>query len=133
MIGIYRIVNPLNEVYIGQSLDIDLRIYNHQRRSSNRLLRESIEKYGWINHKIEILCECEPEELNSKEEYFIKDHLIGDFRIFNSSLNATNAGRKKKSNEAYTVRCHPKVIIDVRKYAKEKSVVYDREKSVEKD
>lgn len=35
--------------------------------------------------------------------------------------NERNAGRKKKTNEPYTVRCHPKVIQDVRKYAKEKS------------
>ena len=40
--------------------------------------------------------------------------------------NDRNAGRKKKSNEAFTVRCHPKVIIDVRKYAKEKSEEYDK-------
>jgi hypothetical protein len=35
--------------------------------------------------------------------------------------NERNAGRKKKNNVAYTVRCHPKVIQDVRKYAKKKS------------
>lgn len=38
--------------------------------------------------------------------------------------NERNAGRKKKSNEPYTVRCHPKVIKDVRKYAKERSEEY---------
>lgn len=30
-------------------------------------------------------------------------------------------GRKKLTNERFQVRCHPKVIKDVRKYAKEKS------------
>ena len=30
-------------------------------------------------------------------------------------------GRNKLTNQRYTVRCHPKVIKDVRKYAKEKS------------
>lgn len=38
--------------------------------------------------------------------------------------NERNAGRKKKTNEPYTVRCHPKVIKDIRKYAKEKSEEY---------
>lgn len=38
--------------------------------------------------------------------------------------NERNAGRKKKTNEPYTVRCHPKVIQDVRKYAKERSEEY---------
>jgi len=38
--------------------------------------------------------------------------------------NERNAGRKKGTNIAYTVRCHPKVIKDVRKYAKEQSEKY---------
>jgi hypothetical protein len=33
-------------------------------------------------------------------------------------------GRKKLTNERYQVRCHPKVIQDIRKYAKEKSEEY---------
>lgn len=33
-------------------------------------------------------------------------------------------GRKKLTNERYQIRCHPKVIKDVRKYAKEKSEEY---------
>jgi mRNA-degrading endonuclease RelE of RelBE toxin-antitoxin system len=41
--------------------------------------------------------------------------------------NERNAGRKKKTNEAYTVRCHPKVIKDVRKFAKERSEEYEQE------
>ena len=31
------------------------------------------------------------------------------------------SGRPKGTNEPYLVRCHPKVIKDVRKYAKERS------------
>ena len=38
--------------------------------------------------------------------------------------NDRNAGRKKKSNIQYSVRCHPKVIKDVRKYAKKQSEEY---------
>lgn len=33
-------------------------------------------------------------------------------------------GRKKLTNERFQVRCHPKVIKDVRKYAKERSEDY---------
>lgn len=33
-------------------------------------------------------------------------------------------GRKKLTNERFQVRCHPKVIKDVRKYAKERSEEY---------
>lgn len=35
--------------------------------------------------------------------------------------NPRNAGRKKHIGKRYAVICHPKVILDVRKYAKEKS------------
>lgn len=35
--------------------------------------------------------------------------------------NERNAGRKKKSNEPYTVRCHPDVIDKVRDFAKTES------------
>jgi len=33
-------------------------------------------------------------------------------------------GRKKLTNERFQIRCHPKVIKDVRKYAKERSEEY---------
>lgn len=39
-------------------------------------------------------------------------------------------GRKKLTNERFQIRCHPKVIIDVRKYAKEKSEEYDKDRSI---
>ena len=38
-------------------------------------------------------------------------------------------GRIKLTNQRYTVRCHPKVINDVRKYAKEKSEEYDKSRN----
>lgn len=44
--------------------------------------------------------------------------------------NERNAGRKKKSNEPFTVRCHPKVIKDVRKYAKEQSEEYQEQQKI---
>ena len=35
--------------------------------------------------------------------------------------NPKGAGRHESGKKTYPVRCHPKVILDVRKYAKEKS------------
>ena len=40
--------------------------------------------------------------------------------------NPKGAGRPKSEKKTFPVRCHPKVIIDVRKYAKEKSEEYDK-------
>lgn len=42
-------------------------------------------------------------------------------------------GRKKLTNERYQIRCHPKVIKSVRKYAKEKSEEYLNELKVKND
>lgn len=72
MIGIYKITNPKNRVYIGQSIDIEKRFYYYSIKScfKQKRLYNSLLKYGFENHKFEILCECEPEELNNKERYY---------------------------------------------------------------
>lgn len=72
MIGIYKITNPTNKIYIGQSVNIQGRIYKYQslRCKSQRIIYASILKYGWDNHKLEVLCECEIDELNEKERYY---------------------------------------------------------------
>jgi hypothetical protein len=41
-----------------------------------------------------------------------------------SPTNPKGAGRPESGKETYPVRCHPKVVQDVRKYAKEKSEEY---------
>lgn len=42
-------------------------------------------------------------------------------------------GRKKLTNERFQVRCHPKVIKEVRKYAKERSEEYLNKLNIDKD
>jgi len=72
MIGIYKITNPKGRVYIGQSINVERRKYSYQSCNCKKQIRlyNSILKYGWINHKFEILCECEISELNEKERYY---------------------------------------------------------------
>ena len=41
-------------------------------------------------------------------------------------------GRNKLTNQRYTVRCHPKVINDIRKIAKEKSEEQLKREELEK-
>ena len=77
MIGIYKIENLINhKVYIGQSIDIDRRFKEHKffkaNEKDNNLLHQDIKQYGIENFKFEILEECLKEELNSKEQYWIK-------------------------------------------------------------
>jgi len=79
MIGIYRIVNDINQhCYIGQSVQIEKRWQNHKVAAFNindkgyeYPLYRAFRKYGIENFTFEIIEECSQEELNEKEHYWI--------------------------------------------------------------
>lgn len=76
MVGIYRIINKINgKSYIGQSIDIQRRIYDHrcEGHEHNRHLRYAMEKYGKDNFIYEVLIECFPEELDYYEKKYIEE------------------------------------------------------------
>jgi group I intron endonuclease len=87
IIGIYKITNPEGHCYIGQSIDIFKRFDNHKKGiNSNKLLYDSISKYGIENHTFEILEECDYEFLNIREKFYIcfyKEKTL----MFNSESN----------------------------------------------
>lgn len=72
MIGIYKITSPNRKVYIGQSVNIQQRInkYKNLKCINQPRLYNSIIKYGFENHKIEIICECLIEDLNNQERFY---------------------------------------------------------------
>jgi group I intron endonuclease len=72
MIGIYKITNPKGRVYIGQSIDIYKRFYMYRFLHCKKQVRlyNSFLKYGYENHKFEIICECDELDLNKKERYY---------------------------------------------------------------
>ena len=92
MIGIYKITNQLNgHCYIGQSRDIITRWKNHKIASHNENdkgynypLYQAIRKYGIDNFSFEIIEECDVNELNNKEHYWIK--------YYNPEYNQTEGG-----------------------------------------
>ena len=77
--GIYKITNLITQkVYIGQSIDIKRRWWEHKSRAFeetsncyNKPLYRSIRKYGIDNFTLDILEECSIEQLNEKEAYYI--------------------------------------------------------------
>ena len=82
MIGIYKITSPTNKIYIGQSIDINRRFNEYKKVicSQSKKLYNSLQKYGWEQHKFEIIEECNLEQLNEREEYYIllyKSHING--------------------------------------------------------
>lgn len=73
MIGIYKITNKINnKCYIGQSIHIERRWSEHCFPSKTSKISLAIQEYGKENFDFEVLEECKIEELDKKEEYWIK-------------------------------------------------------------
>lgn len=72
MIGIYKITSPTGRIYIGQSINIEKRFRDYKSVNAKKQprLNRSLQKHGFENHKVEIVCECLVEELNDKERYY---------------------------------------------------------------
>lgn len=72
MIGIYKITNPKGAIYIGQSTNIENRKYYYQTKNciNQPKLYSSIKKYGFNNHKFEVIWLCNAEDLNYFERKF---------------------------------------------------------------
>lgn len=106
--GIYRIISPTNRIYIGQSSNIRKRLlkYKYGDIRSQPLLKKSIKKYGWKNHKVKILYICNKENLNKFERKLgLRYNVLSKYNL-NLSLPSdgdkpyliTEESRKKLSN-----------------------------------
>lgn len=79
MIGIYKITNMLNgHAYIGQSVDIKRRWRNERSRAFQpgskeygSVLAQAFRKYGIENFQFTILEECDVQQLDEREVYWI--------------------------------------------------------------
>lgn len=97
MIGIYKITNLKTKMaYIGQSIDINKRWLDHFYKSECQLdpsynspLHEDIRKSGYGNFELEVLEECEIEELDLKEIKHIKSYNS----IYPNGYNVQTGGR----------------------------------------
>jgi group I intron endonuclease len=99
MIGIYKIINPNNKIYIGQSKNIKRRWeeYNKLKRCKKQIkLYNSLIKYNPINHIFEVIEECTIEQLNDREIYWGLFYNVLGLNGLNLKLGN---GRGKVSNE----------------------------------
>lgn len=89
--GIYKITSPSGKIYIGQSANLQLRFYYYtmMKCKSQTKLYHSFKKYGFKSHIFEVIHECDPEDLNTLEKYY-----IDLFQTFNSrhGLNLRDGG-----------------------------------------
>lgn len=72
MIGIYKITNPIGQVYVGQSVNLEMRKYGYSKMNFNTITKliKSLKEYGWNNHVFEILIECKKEDLKDLERHY---------------------------------------------------------------
>lgn len=89
MIGIYKITNPENKVYIGYTTNLYKRknYYKVNKGIRQTKLYNSITQYGWEQHKIELIEECAKDELRNKEQYW-----INYYNSWNNGLNSNPGG-----------------------------------------
>lgn len=112
MCGIYKITNLINnKKYIGQSIDIEKRWQRHkieaQKSNPQEILYQAIQKYGIDNFKFEVIEECNSEQLNQREIYwiayyhtFIKDNKCQGYNMTKGGNN-TAGYLKGKPVEQY--------------------------------
>jgi group I intron endonuclease len=101
MIGIYKITSPTKKVYIGQSIQIEVRFrsYKNLKSKNQPILNRSFLKYGVEKHKFEILCECEISELNELERYYQDLYLVTGVTGMNCMLTKSSDRSGKHSEK----------------------------------
>ena len=107
-VGIYCITNLINKKrYIGQSRNIVNRFNSYRRGEfSNDHITNSVEKYGWDNFKIEVLINCDENELDHYEVELIKAFNTMDNKIGYNKVSGGNTNKviseetRKKIGEA---------------------------------
>ena len=93
---IYKITNKLNnKVYIGQTIQKPIeRFYQHCAKKCdkyilNMVIHKAIFKYGKDNFTFEVIEEVPRQQLNEREEYWIKY-----YNSYTDGYNSTKGGQK---------------------------------------
>ncbi len=95
---IYKITNLINnDFYIGSTQNFIKRYYTHinhirTNKQSCTVLIRAINKYGEENFKLEIIEECLPEQVLSREQYYL-DTLCPHYNV--AKIAGSNAGIKR--------------------------------------
>ena len=78
---IYKITSPSKKVYIGSTLDLKDRFYRYKtlRVKNQTKIYNSLKKYGFENHKIDVLFKCNECCRNVYENFFgMKYNVLGE-------------------------------------------------------
>lgn len=101
IIGIYKITSPSGRIYIGQTINYKKRIYKYKilQCKSQRKLYNSFMKYGFKNHIIELIEECNIESLNERERYYQDYYNVVGKKGLNCKLQECDGKSGELSNE----------------------------------
>ena len=96
---IYKITSPSGKIYVGQSINIKMRVakYSTLNCKGQPRLYNSLKKYGWDNHLFEIIDECTevlPVLYNMKETFWITY-----YDCVESGLNCNSGGDNRKHSQ----------------------------------
>lgn len=97
--GIYAIVNPIGEIYIGQSIDLEERVRVHKKYggASTRHLKYSMFNHGRKNHKYFLVLELDQDvdqaTLWEWEKFYIQKFANEGYKMLNA--NGGGVGGKK--------------------------------------
>jgi len=96
MQGIYKITNKTNnQCYVGQSIDIDRRWYNHRTSDLNYPLYWAINKHGIENFEFIVLEEVKDANLLTSREQYWYQLLQPQYNGVSPKQNSTNFLQKK--------------------------------------
>lgn len=96
--GIYKIENKINnKKYIGQSVNIEKRWREHRNdafnsncKDYNMTIYKAFRKYGLNNFSFNIIEECESNELNDKEVYWV-DYFNSYYEGYNETIGGNES------------------------------------------
>lgn len=98
-VGIYAIVNPIGEIYIGQSIDLEERVRKHKKEAGGRhpLLAKSMVRHGRKNHRYYLVMELNQDvdqaTLWEWEKFYIQKYINEGYKMLNA--NGGGVGGKK--------------------------------------
>lgn len=116
-IGIYVITNKINnKQYVGQSTNLSRRWSDHRSKSRHprkpdeyrNLLYIAIREYGLENFSFEILEECDVEELNEREIFWIKK-----LNTYIDGYNNTPGGNLPCETQTHHLTDHGKAVLSI--------------------
>lgn len=106
---IYLLKFPNNKIYIGKSIDLKRRMREHNNPNKlSTVVDKAIKKYYGKIEEVTIIEHCFPENLNEREQFWIKHYNSRDKKIgYNISIGGEYDGKRRTWSD--------EEILDIRK------------------